>query len=196
MGFPGGAVVKNPLANNRRCKRYGFDPRVGKSPWSRKWQPLHSCCLENPTDRGVWRATVHGVAKIGTWLSNWTQNKHTHTHTHTHTYIHEKLTKEQRKSKNKGKSMRVWDWIPPGLKVSFQLNHFFCFIHQSTKPPCEMPLMLLHPQNLREETLLFLGKQIRLRPSLWHPRHYGVEAPTPALCIWQHVFPLHIVCYY
>jgi len=27
--------------------------------------PLPYSCLENPTDRGVWRATVHGVARVG-----------------------------------------------------------------------------------------------------------------------------------
>ena len=35
-------------------------------------------------DRGAWRATVHGVSKSGTRLSDWV-NTHTHTHTHTHT---------------------------------------------------------------------------------------------------------------
>ena len=30
--------------------------------WKRKWQPT---CLENPMDRGAWRATVHGVARVG-----------------------------------------------------------------------------------------------------------------------------------
>ena len=29
-------------------------------------------CLENPTDRGAWRATVHGVAKSRTRLSDFT----------------------------------------------------------------------------------------------------------------------------
>ena len=28
--------------------------------------PLHYSCLENPMDRGVWQATVHGVAKLDT----------------------------------------------------------------------------------------------------------------------------------
>ena len=27
--------------------------------------PLHYSCLENPVDRGVWQATVHGVARVG-----------------------------------------------------------------------------------------------------------------------------------
>ena len=33
--------------------------------------PLQYSCLENPTARGAWRATVHGVAKSWTWLSDW-----------------------------------------------------------------------------------------------------------------------------
>ena len=34
-----------------------------------EWQLQHSC-LENPMDRGAWRATVHGVTKSCTRLSN------------------------------------------------------------------------------------------------------------------------------
>ena len=37
--------------------------------------PLQYSCLENPMDRGVWWATVHGVAKSQTWLSNWTHTQ-------------------------------------------------------------------------------------------------------------------------
>ena len=33
-------MVKNPLASAvDGCKRHRFDPRVGKIPWRRKWQP-------------------------------------------------------------------------------------------------------------------------------------------------------------
>ena len=35
----------------------------GKSPGGGNGNPLQRSCLENPMDRGVWRATVHGVAK-------------------------------------------------------------------------------------------------------------------------------------
>ena len=35
--------------------------------------PLQYSCLENPMDRGDWRATVRGVAKSWTWLSTTTQ---------------------------------------------------------------------------------------------------------------------------
>ena len=31
--------------------------------WRREWQPTLYSCLENPMDRGAWRATVHGVAE-------------------------------------------------------------------------------------------------------------------------------------
>jgi len=30
-----------------------------------------SICLENPMKRGTWRATIHGVTKSQTWLSDW-----------------------------------------------------------------------------------------------------------------------------
>ena len=33
--------------------------------------PLQCSCLENPMDRGAWWATVHGVPKSQTWLSDW-----------------------------------------------------------------------------------------------------------------------------
>ena len=48
-----------------------FNPYVKKIPWRRKCKPLHNSCLENPMDRGAWWATVHGVAKSRTQLSDW-----------------------------------------------------------------------------------------------------------------------------
>ena len=39
MGFPGGASGKEPACQCRRHKKHGFDPWVGKIPWSRSWQP-------------------------------------------------------------------------------------------------------------------------------------------------------------
>ena len=40
--------------------------------------PLQYSCLENPMDGGAWWATVHGVAKSQTWLSNFTFTFHFH----------------------------------------------------------------------------------------------------------------------
>jgi len=34
-------------------------------PGERKGNPLQYSCLENPMDRGVWQATIHGVTRVG-----------------------------------------------------------------------------------------------------------------------------------
>ena len=44
----------------------------------RQWHPLQSSCLENPMDRGAWKAVVHGVAEGRTRLSNFTFTFHFH----------------------------------------------------------------------------------------------------------------------
>ena len=60
MGFPGGSVVENPPAN---AGDVGSFPGSGRSPREGNGNPLQYSCLENPTDKGAWWATVHGVAK-------------------------------------------------------------------------------------------------------------------------------------
>ena len=48
-------------------RRIGFSPGVGKIPCRREWQDSPNSRLENPIDRGLWRATAHGAAKqLGT----------------------------------------------------------------------------------------------------------------------------------
>ena len=45
----------------------GSIPGLGRLPGEGNGNPLQYSCLENPMDRGAWRATVHGVAKeLGT----------------------------------------------------------------------------------------------------------------------------------
>ena len=39
LGFPGGTSGKVPACQCRGPKRHGFNPCVGKIPWTRKWQP-------------------------------------------------------------------------------------------------------------------------------------------------------------
>ena len=43
----------------------GLIPGLGRSPGGGNTNPLQYSCLENPVDRGVWRATDHGVTKEG-----------------------------------------------------------------------------------------------------------------------------------
>jgi len=40
-------------------------PESGKSPGEGNGNPLQYSCLENPMDRGIWWATVHGLARVG-----------------------------------------------------------------------------------------------------------------------------------
>ena len=48
----------------------GSVPGWGRSPGEGNGNPLQYICLENPIDRGAWRAIVHGVARSWTRLSN------------------------------------------------------------------------------------------------------------------------------
>ena len=48
----------------------GSIPGLGRYSGERNSNPLQYSCLENPIDRGAWQATVHGVTKSGTLLSN------------------------------------------------------------------------------------------------------------------------------
>ena len=45
-------------------------PGLGRFPEEGNGNPLQYSCLENPMDRWDWQATVHGVAKSQTWLSD------------------------------------------------------------------------------------------------------------------------------
>ena len=45
-------------------------PGLGRSPGEENGNPLQYSCLENSMGRGAWRATVEGVAKSWTGLSD------------------------------------------------------------------------------------------------------------------------------
>ena len=76
--FPGSSDGKDSSCNTGDS---GWIPGSGRSPGEWNSNPLQYSWLENPLDRGAWRATVYGVAKNQILQSNY----HTHTHTHTHT---------------------------------------------------------------------------------------------------------------
>ena len=73
---PGGTNGKEFTCQCRRHKGCGFDPGTGRSPGEENGKPLQYPCLKNSMDRGAWWATVHGIAKSQTQLSN----SHTQTH--------------------------------------------------------------------------------------------------------------------
>ena len=56
-------MVKNPPAKGGDIRDVGLIPGSGRSPGGGHGNSLQYSCLENPLDRGAWRATVHSVAK-------------------------------------------------------------------------------------------------------------------------------------
>ena len=68
-GKPQGKTVKNlPAMQETWVWSLGQED----SPGEGNGNPLQYSCLENSMDRGAWWATVHGVKKSRTWLSDYT----------------------------------------------------------------------------------------------------------------------------
>ena len=67
--FPGGSDGKASAYN---VGDPGSIPGSGRSPGEGNGNLLQYSCLENPMDGGAWLATVHGVTKSWTRLSNFT----------------------------------------------------------------------------------------------------------------------------
>ena len=60
LGFPGGPESQESVCN---AGDLGLISGLGRSPGKGNGNPLQYSCLENPMDRGAWRAIVHGFAK-------------------------------------------------------------------------------------------------------------------------------------
>ena len=116
-------MVKNLPASIGDVRVQGSIPGSGRSPGEGNGNPLWYSRLENPMDRGTWQATVHGVTKTWTQLSNKAQHSvlcvphrrldssremmdkkctmhlggvldtHIHVHTHTHAHTHNHMQK-------------------------------------------------------------------------------------------------------
>ena len=72
-GVPGGSDGK---AYARNAGDLSSIPGSGRSPAEGNGYPLQYSCLENPMDGGAWWATVHGIAKSQTQLSDFTFTFH------------------------------------------------------------------------------------------------------------------------
>ena len=55
--------VKNLPDNAGGIRNMGSHPGLGRCPGGGHGNLLQYSCLENPMDRGAWRASVHGVTK-------------------------------------------------------------------------------------------------------------------------------------
>ena len=62
LSFPGSSVKKESACN---VGDWCSIPGLGRSPGEGNGNPLQYSCLENPRQRRAWRATDHGVARVG-----------------------------------------------------------------------------------------------------------------------------------
>ena len=70
LGFPGGTNGRESACN---AGDVGWIPGLGTSPGGGHGNSLQYSCLGNSMDRGAWWATVHGVTKSQTQLSDWAE---------------------------------------------------------------------------------------------------------------------------
>ena len=73
-GFPRGLDGKESACN---AGDLGSIPGLGRSPGEGNGYPFQYSYLENLMDRGAWQATVHGIKKNGTQLSDSLKKKWT-----------------------------------------------------------------------------------------------------------------------
>ena len=76
MGFPGGSADKESPCSARDTGGVGSVLGSRRSPGGGYGNPLQYSCLENPTDRGAWWATVHGITKSQTRLKRLSSHAH------------------------------------------------------------------------------------------------------------------------
>ena len=101
-------MVKNPPVNAGDTREVGSIPRLGRSAGEGSGNPLQYSCLENPMDRRAWWATVHGITKSWTQLSECV-----HTHTHIHTSI--------------SVDCYATNLTDAAMKIHFPVPVFYCF---------------------------------------------------------------------
>ena len=70
IGYRGLPCSSNGKESACNSGDQGLIPRLGRSPREENGNPLQYPCLENPMDGGAWGATVCGVAKSWTQLSD------------------------------------------------------------------------------------------------------------------------------
>ena len=61
-GFPGGSDGEESACS---MEDLGLISGLKRSPGEGHGNPLQYSCLENPMDRGAWRAIVHGAERVG-----------------------------------------------------------------------------------------------------------------------------------
>ena len=134
VGLPRWHSGKESACQCRRCKRCGFDPWVGKIPWSRKWQPTPVFLP----------GKLHGQRSLVVYSPWGCKELHmtecAHTHTFTHIHIYGKVTFLGFWFNNSYSGNQVesphWTWfffthqckytiLPQGLSLLLPSHHLF-----------------------------------------------------------------------
>ena len=77
-------MVNNPPANAGDLRYVGSIPGKGRSPGGGHGNPLYYSCMENPMERGAWRAMVHRIAESWKRLKQFGSPAHNLMNTHAH----------------------------------------------------------------------------------------------------------------
>ena len=115
--FPRWLSSKESPCQCRRHKRHGFDPWVGKIPWRRKWQTTPTFLPEK--SHKAWQATVHGVTKSQTRLSDWAG---------VHTMLYSKKLKIKMLLVFPKITQLLSGWAKIGIKIC--LSDQWCALHE------------------------------------------------------------------
>ena len=157
---------------------------LGWSPEGGNGNLLQCSCLENPIERGAWRATVYGLTKSLTWLSNWACMLHSTNwgpRTEGHTSLERRITANIDGKKQKEHHYEILE------HKSIENLIFFCICHLKnnknrtyfellnidcqSRTPCPIKLSLiwgrLYILSVMEEL-----RKVNSQPSLFLTSHF------------------------
>ena len=106
-------------------KDVSFIPGSGRFPGGGNGNPPQYSCLENPMDRGAWRATVHGLYRV---RHNWSGLAHAHHPTgHVGPYSHTCDTRLGFQTSSKESSQNMVTFLPNILNLFIADMKFFMY---------------------------------------------------------------------
>ena len=103
-------AVKNSSANANDIRDLGLIPGSERSPGGGHGNPLQCSCLENPMDRGAWRATVHWITKSQTRLKQPSMHTHDRPREHVKRQRHHFVDKDSYSQSYGFSSSHIWMW--------------------------------------------------------------------------------------
>ena len=172
MGFPDGSAGKEPTCNAGDARDMGPIPGLGRSPGGGNSSLLCYSCLENPTDRGAWWATVHRVTKSRTRLS-----------TQAHTQ-HDACGKALLGGFSEVTAKNGSKWVPPTIPIiktvlgQLAETQLHPWVGTPQLPPVPGP----HPHHKLAWEMMALALPAAFPGDPWGPVHSTAQSGCPASC--------------